>query len=478
MSEEEGISAKRDKDFSKWYLDVVRKGNFIDQRSPVKGFDVILPWGYAVWERIQGIFDKLIKQNGVHNAYFPLVIPESLIKKEEKHFEGFKAEAFKITEAGGEKLEEPPYIRPTSETIMYHMYALWIRSYKDLPLKINQWNNVARFDTKVTKPFIRGREFLWQEGHTAHATKQDAEDWIRTVVDMYRETYDKMALTPLTLVRPKSDTFAGADYSVVLDTLTQDGKVVQGPDCHLLGQHFAKVFNITYLDKDGQEKHVWQTSWGLSTRQIGIIIAHHGDDHGAILPPEVAPLQAVIVPILFKGKESVVMEKSKDVEERLKQMNVRVHLDEREHSPGYKFNEWELRGVPLRVEIGPKDVQAGEVTVVSRLGEKNKIKMTDLEEIEALLQNLQREMTEKSAKFLADNITDVHSMDELKDKSKGGGFFRGNWCSSAECEANIKAESGGTEIRGMLYEKQESCFANCLWCGKPAKHVVYLAKAY
>ncbi len=329
----------------------------------------------------------------------------------------------------------------------------------------------------MTKPFIRGREFLWQEGHTAHVSKEDAEQWIKVVVNMYKQAYGSMALEPLVLVRPKSDTFAGADYSVVFDTLMQDGRVAQGPDCHLLGQHFAKVFGIKFLDSDGQSRHVWQTSWGLSTRQIGIMIAHHGDDKGAVLPPDVAPYQAVVIPILFKGKEEEVMEKAESVKEQLHQLGLRVHLDGREHSAGYKFNEWELRGVPLRIEIGPKDIAAGEVTAVSRLGEKSKVKMNELGETKALLENIQEEMLTRSKKFLAENIKDVRGMDELKE-SRASGFFRGNWCSSGECEANIKAESGGVEIRGTLYGKEEKPFAHCRWCGEPAKHLVDLAKAY
>src|SRR3989338_6808129 len=239
MSEELGIKTKRSENFSEWYLDVVRKGDFIDQRSPVKGCDVITPWGYAIWEIIQRHFDELIKKNGVVNAYFPLFIPDSLIKKEEDHFEGFKAEAFAVKEAGGQPLEETLYVRPTSETIMYYMYALWIRSYKDLPLRINQWNNVVRFDTKGTKPFIRGREFLWQEGHTAHATQEEGDEQVKQAVGMYKESVERQGIEPLLLVRPKSDTFAGTNYSVVMDCLTQDGKVVQGPGTHMLGQHFS-----------------------------------------------------------------------------------------------------------------------------------------------------------------------------------------------------------------------------------------------
>lgn len=477
MSEEQGITTKRDEDFSKWYLEVVRKGGFVDQRSPVKGFDVILPWGYAVWEIIQKHFDELLKKNGVSNAYFPLFIPESLIKKEEQHFKGFKAEAFVVTEAGGEKLEERLYVRPTSETIMYYMYALWVRSYKDLPLKINQWNNVVRFDTKVTKPLIRGREFIWQEGHTAHATKEDAEKQVKRSIEMYKESVKKQALAPLILVRPKSDTFAGANYSVVMDFLIQDGKVVQGPDAHALGQHFSKPFDIHFLDKDGKKQFVWQTSWGMSARQLGIIIMHHGDDKGAVLPPDVAPTQVVIVPILFKGKEKTVLQKAGEVTKTLKQLGIRVHLDDREQTAGFKFNEWELRGVPLRIEVGPKDIQNSEVTVASRLGGKTKIGMKNLGEVTDMLHEIQKELTIRSEKFLLDNIHDAHTMAEVKSLSKKGGFFRGNWCGSADCEANIKSRDCG-EIRGTLYGKDEKPFAHCLYCGKDAKHVVYIAKAY
>src|SRR3989344_6290050 len=381
MSEELGMTIKHEEDFSKWYLEVVRKGNFVDQRSPIKGFDVILPWSYAIWEIIQNQVDSNLKKNGVKNAYFPMFIPESLIRREEEHFSEFKAEAFTVTEAGGEKLEEKLYVRPTSETIMYYMYALWIRSYKDLPLKINQWNNVIRFDTKGTKPLIRPREFLWQEGHTVHSTKEDAEKWLKIVVSMYKDMYQALAIEPLVLVRPKSDTFAGADYSIVFDTLLQDGKVSQGPGSHLLGQHFSQPFGIKFLDENGKEQFGWQTSWGTSIRQIGIMIAHHGDDKGAVLPPDVAPYQAVIVPILFKGKEKEVLEKAESVKEQLRQLGLRVHLDDREHSAGFKFNEWELKGVPLRIEIGPRDVAAGQIVIVRRdSGEKIIVKESEMEQ--------------------------------------------------------------------------------------------------
>ncbi|MFC2143626.1 proline--tRNA ligase, partial [Candidatus Aenigmatarchaeota archaeon] len=424
MSEELGLNAKRENDFSKWYLEVVRKGGFIDQRSPIKGFDVIMPWGYSVWEFIQNEFDKIIKKHGVRNAYFPSLIPERLIKKEEKHLSGFKAEVLAVTETGDSKLEERLFMRPTSETIMYAMYSLWIRSHKDLPFKINQWCNIVRWDTKVTRPFIRGREFLWQEGHTAHTTKEDADNWLKSVVEFYKTIYDALAMDPLILVRPKSDTFPGADYSIVFDTLTQDGKVGQGPGSHMLGQNFSKPFDITYIDEKGKKNHVWQTSWGMTTRQIGLLIMHHGDDKGAVLPPAVSPIQVAIIPILFKGKEKPVLKQCNIIRDSLIKKGIRVYLDDREYSAGFKFNEWELKGVPLRIEIGPKDEKAKEMTVVSRIdGDKQKVKITKISNITNLLDTIQQSLIEKSKKFLKRNIKDIKKIEDIH----AYGLSRANW---------------------------------------------------
>lgn len=474
MSEELGVKTRRDENFSDWYLEVVRKGDFIDQRSPIKGCDVILPWGYAIWEEIQRLFDDMIKKNGVKNCYFPLFIPERLIKKEEEHFKGFKAETAMVTEIGNDKLEEKLAVRPTSETIMYYMFSLWIRSYKDLPFKINQWCNIVRWDTKVTKPFIRGREFLWQEGHTAHATREDALNQVKESINVYKKMYEHFAMGALILKRPKSDTFAGADFSIVFDSIVQDGKVIQGPDCHMLGQNFSKPFRIKFLDKGGKEQNVWQTSWGLSTRQLGALIMHHGDDKGAILPPSLAPYQVVIIPIPFKGKEKIISESVRGVEAKLKEYGLRVHYDDRDYSPGFKFNDWELRGVPLRIEIGPKDVEKKEVTVARRDGKKEALKINEMEKIKKILNEIQSQMLEKSKKFLKDNIRDVRDMTELK-KSIKFGFSRASLCNSPECEKKIN-EVG--EIRGTLFEKEEKPFSNCIVCGKPAKEVIYIAKAY
>lgn len=471
MSEELGVSVKRSENFSDWYLEVVRKGNFIDQRYPLKGFDVIMPWGYSVWEFLQHELDALIKKKGVKNAYFPFLIPESLIKKEEEHLSGFKAEVIAATEAGGKKFDEKLFLRPTSETAMYNMFSLWIRSHNDLPLKINQWCNVVRYDTKITKPFLRSREFLWQEGHTAHATQSDASAWIEEVVSMYEKIYENLAIKPLILVRPKSDTFAGADYSVVFDTLLQDGKVAQGPGTHMLGQHFSKAFAITFSDRNGKKQHVWQTSWGMTTRQIGILIMHHGDDRGAVLPPRVAPIQVVIVPVLFKGKEHGVLEECREVAKKLEKENVRVYLDDREYSAGFKFNEWELRGVPLRIEIGPRDIKEKTMTICSRTSNEKK-QVIKIKEVLEALDEIQEELSKRSAHFLKESIVDVV---ELKKISSG--ISRANWCGSAECEKSIK-EHSGAEIRGTLYGKDEKTFADCIYCSKHAKHVVYIAKAY
>lgn len=476
MAEAMGIQTKRSDNFGEWYLEAVRKGDFVDQRSPIKGFDVITPWGYAVWERIQQHFDSLLKQHGVSNAYFPLFIPEHLIKKEEEHFAGFKAEAFTVTEAGGEQLDERLYVRPTSETIMYYMYALWLRSYKDLPLRINQWNNVVRFDTKGTKPFIRGREFLWQEAHTAHATKEDAEAQVHAAVQLYAESMQLQSLSPLLLVRPQSDTFAGANYSVVMDCLTQDGKVVQGPGTHMLGQHFSRPFNITYLDEQGQSQHVWQTCWGMTTRQLGLLIMTHGDDKGAVLPPSIAPIQAVIVPIMFTGKEEAIQTACEAVRKAIEKLGIRVHADYRDYSPGFKFNHWELRGVPLRIELGPKDMEAGTVAVVKRFdGTKMQLDMKKLRDVRKLLAGIQKEMGKRSQQFLRKNTNDVKDKEKLK---QSFGFARSNWCGAGACEKSLKAETGGYEIRGTRYGEAEKPFGPCIQCGSTAKYVVYIAKAY
>jgi len=473
-----GVTVTRKQDFSAWYLDVVRKGGFKDQRTPVKGFDVILPWGYSVWEKIVGIYDSLLKKNGVQNCYFPMLIPHSFIEKEKEHFSGFEAETADVTEVGGEKLSEKLAIRPTSETIIYHMFSMWIRSYRDLPFRINQWCNIVRWDTKITKPFIRDREFLWSEVHTAHATREDAMKQIDDYIVICDRFHEELAIAALVLKRTEHDKFPGAEFSIAYDTLVQDGRVFQGPGGHFLGQNFSKPFGITFMDEDRKKEHVYQTCLGMTTRQIGGIIMQHGDDRGAVLPPAVAPIQAVIIPIIFKGKEKAVLESAKKVKSGLEKACVRVALDERDYSAGFKYNDWELKGVPLRIEIGPKDVAAGEVVLVKRNdGKKTRIKIGNTAKVREVLDDIQKEMHESSRKRLRENIRDVKSMTELKASVKSGGFSRAGWCGSKECEDWVKDQTGAS-IRGTLYGKTEKPFAPCVYCGKPAKSVVYIAKAY
>ena len=491
MAEEEGLTTTRKDDFSKWYLEIVRKAQFKDQRSPVKGADVLMPWGYSIWEMIQLKFNELLANDCVQNMYFPMFIPESLLNKEEEHMEGFQAEAAMVTEVGDTKLEERLAVRPTSETIINYMFNKWIRSHKDLPFKINQWCNIVRWETKMTKPFIREREFLWQEGHTCHETKEDAVKQVIQSANNYKVMYDMMALDFLQLKRPKTDTFAGADYSVVFDTLVQDGKVIQGPDAHLLGQHFAKAFGVMFEDKNGKKNHVWQTSWGMTTRQLGVMIMAHGDDKGAVLPPLIAPVQVVIIPLIFKGKELEVKHKADELNTKLCSMGIRAQVDDRDDMrPGAKYSEWELKGVPLRIEIGPRDIENEKYVCAKRLdGEKIEIDFNHENSIIDVLSEIQMGMLERSKRKHKEAITDVKNMQELKDKMKNGGIARTCWCGHADCDEHVKDKTSGGEIRGMIFsgdvakglkseESEEKVFCECVNCGKPAKHVVYIAKAY
>ncbi|MFH1421017.1 MAG: proline--tRNA ligase [Candidatus Aenigmatarchaeota archaeon] len=480
MSEELGLSVTRKDDFSKWYLEVVRKGGFKDQRTPTKGMDVIMPWGYALWEKIQELLDIEMKARGVRNACFPLLIPESFIEKEKEHFEGFEAEAVMATHVGKTKFEEPYIIRPTSETIMYYMYSLWIRSHKDLPLKINQWCNVVRWDTKETKPFVRDREFLWMELHTAHANREDALKEIDEEQNFAKKLYEALAMAALVLKRPKHDTFPGAEFSVAYDTLVQDGRVMQGPGTHFLGQNFAKAFEIMFEDRNNKKQHVWQTCLGISTRQLGAIIMHHGDDKGAMLPPLISPIQVVIVPIMFKNRENDVLNKANEIKHNLEKLNARVHVDDRaDYSAGFKFNEWELKGVPLRIEIGPKDIDAHKFVCVRRLdGKKIDVSEDDAKQVIYLLNETQEGMYERSKQLLRENVHDIRTMTELKALMQKGGIARANWCGSSECANWIKDKTNGGEVRGTKYGESERVFGECIYCGKHAEHVVYIAKAY
>jgi prolyl-tRNA synthetase len=473
-----GVTVTRREDFSRWYTEVVRKGGFKDQRTPIKGFDVIQPWGYALWERIQLAYDGLLKEKGIQNCYFPMLIPESFIEMEREHLEGFEAETANVTEVGSEQLSEKLVIRPTSETIMYHMFKKWIRSHRDLPLRINQWCNIVRWDTKVTKPFIRDREFLWSEVHTAHASLEDGLQQIDDYIEFNDKFHDELAMASLVLRRTDKDKFPGAEFSVAYDTLVQDGKVFQGPGGHFLGQNFSKPFGIRFTHEDGKKEHVWQTCLGMTTRQIGGLIMQHGDDKGAILPPAVAPVQVVIVPIIFRGKQLEIISHARDLSQRLGSLGIRALLDERDYSAGYKFNDWELKGVPLRLEVGPKDMAKREVTLVKRNdGKKSTLMVSQLKKVKGFLERIQREMLQKSRNNLRKNTRDVKTMKELERSIDMGGFSRANWCGSGECEDTIKDKTGAG-IRGSIYGKSERTFGGCVCCGGKASSVVYIARAY
>jgi len=476
-----GITVKKSEDFSEWYTQVVLKSELADY-APVKGCMIFREHSYAIWEKIQEIFNQKIKATGHKNVYFPMFIPESFIKKEAEHFQGFVPEVAWVTIGGDSPLEERLALRPTSETIMYDTYARWIRSWRDLPIKLNQWNSVVRWDTKGTKLFLRTREFLWQEGHTAHATKEEADEEVMTILNEYKDVMESYLAIPV-LVGKKSEKekFPGALYTTALEAMMPDGKALQMGTSHQLGQNFSKVFKIKFLDKDEKECYVWQTSWGFSTRMIGALVMVHGDDKGIVLPPKVAPVQVVVVPIPYKDADSeLILNKSREVYERLRKHGLLVVLDDRgEYTPGWKFNEWELKGVPIRVEIGPRDVKQGQVTVARRDAfQKIAIKQEDVVDAsKKLLDEIQNNLFARAKKLLEDNITTVQTYAEFKKVLKGkGGFIRASWCGDSACEGKIKEETGAT-IRIVPLNREEA-YAKCVYCGELAKEVVYFARAY
>ena len=464
-------------DYSQWYVDVVRKAELADYAA-VKGFMVIRPSGYALWEAFQKGMDTRFKASGVQNAYFPLLIPESFFKKEAEHVEGFAPEVAWVTHGGGEQLTERLAIRPTSETIICSMFAKWIKSYRDLPMLINQWCSVVRWE-KATRPFIRTSEFLWQEGHTVHRTPQEAEERAMLMLEIYRDFVENdLAIPVIPGRKSEQEKFAGAAHTYSIEALMSDGRALQSATSHNLGDHFAKVFDIQYLDSDGSLKYGFQTSWGASTRLIGALIMVHGDDRGLVIPPKVAPTQAVIVPIMSKDKETVVA-KARELRDRLVKAGFTAHLDDRdEYTPGWKFNEWEMRGVPVRIEIGPRDVKNEQVVLVRRdTGKKDFAAMAELEDkLHATLDDIQKSLYLKALHFMEEHTKSVSNLDEVKATVEGErGFMVAGWCGDRECEDKIQ-ETGAT-IRNIPFKQPEEV-PTCVCCGKPAKHMVYLARAY
>ena len=469
----------KEKDFSQWYVDVVRKTELADYTT-IKGCMVIRPYGYGLWENMQAGLDRRIKETGHKNAYFPLFIPESLLKKEAEHVEGFAPEVAWVTEGGSQKLEERLAIRPTSEAIICSLYSKWVRSWRDLPILINQWVNIVRWE-KVTRLFLRTTEFLWQEGHTAHKNEQEAEEeTLKILNQVYRDYIENDLAIPVIVGRKtEKEKFAGALHTYTLEALMTDGKVLQAGTSHNLGQNFAKAFNIKYLDEDQQEKYVWQTSWGTTTRLIGALVMVHGDDRGLNLPPKVAPVQVIIIPIMFDKTKKEVRNKAEDIITILKK-DFRVEIDSRdEYTPGWKFNEWEMKGVPLRLEIGPKDLAKGQVMVVRRdTGEKMAVKEEKLvETVEKLLNNIQENLFNKAKNFLQKNIREVSDYNKFKEiMEKKRGLIKTYWCGNKDCEDKIKEETKAS-IRCIPFEQEEAS-GKCIYCGKESSTLVYFARAY
>lgn len=468
--------AKKSTDYDKWYTNVILKTQLADY-SAVKGCMVIRPYGYALWEGMQKYLDEKFKSLGVENAYFPLFIPYSFLKKEKEHVEGFSPELAVVTIGGGEKLAEPLVVRPTSETIMYDSYSRWIESYRDLPLLINVWNSVVRWE-KRTYLFLRTTEFLWQEGHTAHATFEDADHFAHQILAIYKKFDEEILAIPVVVGRKsKSEKFAGAKITYSLESLMPDGKALQVGTSHNLGDNFAKAFDIKYLDQEGKQQYVWQTSWAETTRVIGALIMAHGDDQGLILPPAIAPVQVVIIPVKSDAPLVAFCEKLQD---ELQTSGIRVKIDRREEKTvGWKFNEWELKGVPIRIEVGKREMESGELTVFRRdTQEKFKVKSEKLKvEVKQLLDNIQKNLFEKHKKFTEENTHIVDSYDEFKKIMEGAkGFLRALWCENVECEKKIKEETKATTRVLPLNAKEEK--GTCIYCNKPASNRWYFAQAY
>ncbi len=468
-------------DFSKWYGEIIRKAELADYAS-MKGMMIIRPYGYAIWENLKAQLDKRIKDSGHSNAYFPLFIPESFLAKETEHLEGFSPEVAWVTHGGQEELEERLAVRPTSEAIIGSMYSKWIKSWRDLPVLINQWANIVRWE-KVTRPFLRTTEFLWQEGHTVHETSEEAQEETLMILAMYKEFVEsELAIPVISGIKSDREKFAGALATYAIEALMSDGKALQMGTSHNLGQHFSKVFNIRYEDRNQNIQYAWQTSWGVSTRLVGALIMSHGDDSGLRLPPRIAPIQAVIVPISLGNWKEEVLPVAVKLKSELHEMGVRVELDQREEfTPGWKFSDWEMRGVPLRIEIGPRDVKENQAICVRRdNGQKEPVTLDSLKaRLPGILSDIQKSLYEKALEFQTANTHDIESYQEFKSTlEEQRGFLRTFWCGKSSCEDKIKEETMAT-IRIILLEEDRSrAEGKCVLCGEKSNNLAYFARAY
>ncbi len=470
----------KSEDLSRWYTHIIRRAELVDY-APMKGMMVIRPYGYAIWERIQSLLDKRLKETGHTNAYFPLFIPESFLRKEAEHVEGFAPEVAWVTHGGKEQLEERLAVRPTSESIICAMYSKWVRSWRDLPILINQWANVVRWE-KETRPFLRTTEFLWQEGHTAHATYEEAEEETVKIISIYKDLIEKeLAIYVIEGRKSDSERFAGAIRTYTVEALMPDGKALQAGTSHNLGQNFSRAFEIKFESKEQKMEYVWQTSWGVSTRLIGALIMAHGDDSGLVFPPAVSPYQVVIVPIPKGDWIRDILPKAEEIFAILKSAGIRVLLDKRdEFTPGWKFSEWEMRGIPIRIEIGPRDVERKEVTVSRRdTRERMVISIENMvEKIMELISSIQQNLFELSRKFTLENTFETGDYNEFKrlmEEKKG--FIISPWCGSPQCERKVKEETTAT-IRIIPLNSTAEEKLSCIVCGSTPSTFVYFAKAY
>lgn len=477
--EDIGITVSKKADFSEWYTQVVLKAKLADY-APVKGLIVLRPDGYSIWESLRSTFDEKFSKNGIRNGFLPILIPESLLGKEQKHFAGFNPEVFWVTHSGENEVGDRLALRPTSETLAYTMYSKWIQSWRDLPLKINFWNTALRAEIKATKPFLRTSEFLWQEGHTVHSDKEEAEKEVIKILEIYKNTVeDELAIPVVTGRKSEKEKFVGAVYTTTMEAIMPDGKALQMGTSHFLGQNFSVPFEVKFADKDNAEQFAWQTSWGVSWRLIGAMIMVHGDDKGLVLPPKVAPIQVVIVPIYKSdGDRQLVFPKLNEIREQLESRKIRVHVDDRnELTPGYKFNDWELKGIPLRIEIGPKDIEKQQVILAKRYNrEKMSLGFNEIEKIVTILDEIQKDMLKIAKANAKENTLNISDYSEFKSKIGDGGFFNAFWCGKTECEEKIKEETGA-DIRVIPFGS-ENTNGKCVYCQKQSIAVPIFARGY
>jgi prolyl-tRNA synthetase len=480
LTKEIGITVKKSLDFSDWYTQCVLKSGIADY-SPSKGFIILRPYGYAIWEIIREILDEELKKTGHKNGFLPVLIPESLITKEKDHFDGFLPEVFWVTKSGDCDLAEKLAVRPTSETLAYSMFSKWISSYRDLPLKLNFWNSALRAEIKSTKPLIRNSEFLWQEGHTAHTDENEANKEVRMILDIYKMLIEEyLAIPTLSGFKTDKEKFVGAKYTTCLESAMADGKALQMATSHHLGQNFSKPFEIKFLDKDMVEQYVWQTSWGFSWRVIGAIIMVHGDDKGLILPPKISPTQVIIVPIYKDESKAVVKQKAYELEQKLKDSQIRVQTDDRdEFTSGWKFNDWEMKGVPLRANIGLRDIQENQVELIRRdTKERFYVKEKELvSQTLSILEKIQLNMFDRAKNLLQEKTRSATTLEELLSVlDTTGGFVSCSWCGKRDCEDLVK-EKTTADIRIVPFNPKNN-ISSCIGCGNQETIEVYFGRAY